>query len=302
MPTSTRRRPPLPAVCAALVVVAAACSNPSVRERHRRPRPDGLIALVAGRRQDDPRRLGRRRRRADPDQAAEGRRRLDRDRAAGCPGRGPRRRHDGHERPGPSRQAARLAERRRQGPGRTSPRPALPISRPGTPRAAASRCSPGDLLRATTSVSCSSTRPNRPPSRSTLDRAGRRRAAGLDRRRSRWSSSPATRGSPLATIVDTDDGRADRGPERRPAPRHVGRRQAGRDDGRPGCPDRDPRHGRLARRRRLIDRLDRAADGLRRPPSRFALDTTGQRLAVAWAAEDGSVTLAIHDGRSAGAA
>ncbi len=30
----------------------------------------------------------------------------------------------------------------------------------------------------------------------------------------------------------------------------------------------------------------------------FALDTTGQRLAVAWAASDGSVTLAVHDGRS----
>ena len=30
----------------------------------------------------------------------------------------------------------------------------------------------------------------------------------------------------------------------------------------------------------------------------FALDASGQRLAVAWAAEDGSVTLAVHDGRS----
>ena len=30
----------------------------------------------------------------------------------------------------------------------------------------------------------------------------------------------------------------------------------------------------------------------------FALDTTGQRLAIAWAANDGSVTLAVHDGRS----
>jgi len=30
----------------------------------------------------------------------------------------------------------------------------------------------------------------------------------------------------------------------------------------------------------------------------FALDTAGQRLAVAWAANDGSVTLAVHDGRS----
>ncbi len=30
----------------------------------------------------------------------------------------------------------------------------------------------------------------------------------------------------------------------------------------------------------------------------FALDTSGQRLAIAWAANDGSVTLAIHDGRS----
>ena len=30
----------------------------------------------------------------------------------------------------------------------------------------------------------------------------------------------------------------------------------------------------------------------------FALDTTGQRLAIAWAADDGTVTLAVHDGRS----
>jgi hypothetical protein len=30
----------------------------------------------------------------------------------------------------------------------------------------------------------------------------------------------------------------------------------------------------------------------------FALDATGQRLAIAWAAEDGTVSLAIHDGRS----
>ena len=32
--------------------------------------------------------------------------------------------------------------------------------------------------------------------------------------------------------------------------------------------------------------------------SGFALDSTGQRLVVAWAAEDGTVSLAIHDGRS----
>ena len=30
----------------------------------------------------------------------------------------------------------------------------------------------------------------------------------------------------------------------------------------------------------------------------FALDAAGQRLAVAWAADDGSVKLAVHDGRS----
>ena len=30
----------------------------------------------------------------------------------------------------------------------------------------------------------------------------------------------------------------------------------------------------------------------------FALDATGQRLAIAWAAKDGAVTLAVHDGRS----
>ncbi len=31
----------------------------------------------------------------------------------------------------------------------------------------------------------------------------------------------------------------------------------------------------------------------------FALDVTGQRLVIAWAARDGAVTLAVHDGRSA---
>jgi hypothetical protein len=30
----------------------------------------------------------------------------------------------------------------------------------------------------------------------------------------------------------------------------------------------------------------------------FALDATGQRLAVAWAAKDGAVTLAVHDARA----
>ena len=47
MPTSTRRRRlPLPAVCAALVVVAAACTNPS-GSGEAGVAPDGLIALVA---------------------------------------------------------------------------------------------------------------------------------------------------------------------------------------------------------------------------------------------------------------
>jgi len=46
MPTSTRRRLPLPAVCAALVVVAAACSNPGSSGTSA-DAPDGLIALVA---------------------------------------------------------------------------------------------------------------------------------------------------------------------------------------------------------------------------------------------------------------
>ena len=31
----------------------------------------------------------------------------------------------------------------------------------------------------------------------------------------------------------------------------------------------------------------------------FALDTTGQRLVIAWAAKDGTVTIAVHDGASA---
>jgi hypothetical protein len=46
MPTTTRRRLPLPAVCAALVVIVAACSNPS-SSGEQGAAPDGLIALVA---------------------------------------------------------------------------------------------------------------------------------------------------------------------------------------------------------------------------------------------------------------
>ena len=30
----------------------------------------------------------------------------------------------------------------------------------------------------------------------------------------------------------------------------------------------------------------------------FALDGTGQRLAIAWAAEDGGVSLGVHDGKA----
>ena len=46
MPTSTRRRLPLPAVCAALVVIVAACTSPS-GSSDTGVAPDGLIALVA---------------------------------------------------------------------------------------------------------------------------------------------------------------------------------------------------------------------------------------------------------------
>ncbi len=30
----------------------------------------------------------------------------------------------------------------------------------------------------------------------------------------------------------------------------------------------------------------------------FALDTTGERIVIAWAAANGAVTLAVHDGKS----
>ncbi|MFL5648777.1 MAG: hypothetical protein ACJ776_10335 [Chloroflexota bacterium] len=46
MPTSTRRRLPLSAVCAALVVIAGACTNPS-GSGETGVAPDGLVALVA---------------------------------------------------------------------------------------------------------------------------------------------------------------------------------------------------------------------------------------------------------------
>lgn len=47
MPTSTRRRLPLPSTCAALVVVIAACTSPSASGDPAGVAPDGLIALVA---------------------------------------------------------------------------------------------------------------------------------------------------------------------------------------------------------------------------------------------------------------
>src|SRR4051812_7749894 len=46
MPTSTRRRLPLSAVCVALVVIATACTNPS-GSGETGAAPDGLVALLA---------------------------------------------------------------------------------------------------------------------------------------------------------------------------------------------------------------------------------------------------------------
>ena len=237
-------------------------------------------------------------REAVPITLPEERRDLDRDRPCRRPGRRPAPRAR-PRRAIPSISASRSCGAR----SRRRPRPARrPVgtrstSRPGIPRAAGSRRSPATCPAATRSASCSSTRARHRRSRSRsivpvvaappvwIDRrppGGRHRrcrsAAGGDRRH--------------------DDRRADRRPERRPAPRRLGRWQAHRDDGRPGRPGRRPRHGRLARRRRLVDsprsRRRRLRDGDRASRS----TPTGQRLAVAWAAEDGSVTLAVHDGRS----
>ena len=153
MPTSTRHRLPRLAICAALVVVAAACSNPvtsgDTGRRARRPhRPRRQ------RRQDDAGRLGRERRRGDPDQAAQGQCDLDRDRPPGRARGRPRRRHVRDERPGPT-------SARRWPGGPSTPRtraarhpPARPTSRPGNRPAAATRCSPATSWRATASASC----------------------------------------------------------------------------------------------------------------------------------------------------
>ena len=103
---------PLMAVCAAARGHrTAACSNPASSVTGvgtgRAPCPR------RGRRQDDPRRLGRWWRRADTEfKLPKGDVVLGRDRAAGRPGRGPRRWHDGHERSRTARQVARVAERR----------------------------------------------------------------------------------------------------------------------------------------------------------------------------------------------
>ena len=78
------------------------------------------------------------------------------------------------------------------------------------------------------------------------------RAGGRDRRR----------GGAAGRDRRHDDQRGDRRPERRPAPRGLGRWQAHRDDGRPGRPGRGAGHGRLARGRWLAARVDRPADGL----------------------------------------
>ena len=135
--------------------------------------------------------------------------------------------------------------------------------------------------------------PDRPP--------GRRRTAGLDRAGRGSSSSPATPVSPQATIVDTATGDLSDGPSRRTPARCLGRRQVGSRRWTLRATDHHPRHGRLAGRRRLIDRVDPASDGSTSAIA-FALDADGQRLVVAWQAKDSSVTLACTTADQAGTA
>ena len=121
---------------------------------------------------------------------------------------------------------------------------------------------------------------------------GARRAAGLGSARTGWRSSPATPPPRLDHHRHLDP-QADRGSGWCPDHRHVGGCGAGRDHGRPGCPvvvrETD---GWLAGDGSSLASIDPPKGA--RTAIAFALDTTGQRLAVAWLRADGSVTLSVH--------
>ena len=125
------------------------------------------------------------------------------------------------------------------------------------PEGGRSRRSRAICCPATGSGSCSSTPRPRPPSRwRSIDPSWPRRRSG--------STAIASRSSPVMRPRRRGDrGHDDRRDRRRTgrgaAPGDLGDRAADRHDGGPGCADRDPRHRRLACRRRIADRLDRAA-------------------------------------------
>lgn len=104
-------------------------------------------------------------------------------------------------------------------------------------------------------------------------------------------------GAPLATVVEVESGEQTEGPsgDRLLATSADGKRVATMADQGSPIVIRDMA-GWLAGDGSSIASIE--------PPNgsttaiTFALDTPGQRLAVAWAANDGAVTLAIHDGRS----
>ena len=223
----------------------------------------GRAARTGGRPgRDDPDRLGFDRRGRDADQASPGRDDLDLGRSGGGPG--------GHPGLRARRRRATPSISARRSPGDRS----RPRSRPARPRPGPDYFATWDpeggrfatlarrpAVRRRDPRSCSSTHPPRPPSRSrSIDRSSPRRRSGSTPIAS-WSS-PAMPAAPTSAIVDTTTGEISDGP--------AGARllatsvdwAPGRHDGGPGCADRDPRHGRLAGRRRVIARLDRAAGRL----------------------------------------
>ena len=260
--------------------------------------PDGLVALVADRRFDLAPRLGRDGREAGPDQAAEGRHDLDRDRprrrARGRAGQ----RDDRDERPDPPRQDARLADRSRpKDPNGDAPQGHQDFVGLGPGRRAlrdAGRRPPvGRRHRR---------RPHRP-----VGRGARSRSRSIGR-----SSPPRRSGSaPDRLVIVTGDAASpagDRSWTRRPASCPMGR----------SAPASWPRRRTATGSRRWTRRAIRSSSATRpagspatassiasiAPPSgsttaiAFALDAVGQRFVVAWQAKDGSVTLAVYDGRS----
>jgi hypothetical protein len=103
--------------------------------------------------------------------------------------------------------------------------------------------------------------------------------------------------APVATIIDTTTGELSKGPA---GARFV----ATSANGRRVATMTGPGEAVVIRDTEAWLASDGSSIGSVEPPSgtssavAFALDTTGQRLAIAWASDDGSIQLAVHDGRA----